>query len=390
MDYYHNSKMAEEYDAIEVLLPDTKIVNTFLKLSENDKLKVLELGVSMLQNGQKRYNTLCDKSWGEKLEKLTKESALEIQKITTDYENLQCEIRETKKNHLKKIKELNSTIRTETTALFENEIKSLKLQRDELIERANTFNERLLNIEKTNNAKFMEEMNTMRSYYENREEKIRNEFKELMDKHSELVDKKTNEIQKAQQNSTIKGQTGEDWVYHELLKQCNTAEIIPTFKEKEKGDFVLRESNFVGMLEAKNYKKNVPKKEIEKFYRDMEKNSEYNYGILASLNHGVVRRPDFTCEFRHGCPIIFLHKVRENPEKLSLAIKFCKLIEKNKSCIDITNEETMIKIQNLIKPIKTEYNQMKQLLDKFRDNMNKSMETQFTNMISILDLLNIE
>ena len=31
MDYYHNSKMAEEYDAIEVLLPDTKIVNTFLK-----------------------------------------------------------------------------------------------------------------------------------------------------------------------------------------------------------------------------------------------------------------------------------------------------------------------------------------------------------------------
>ena len=98
------------------------------------------------------------------------------------------------------------------------------------------------------------------------------------------------------------------------------------------------------MIEAKNYKKNVPKKEIDKFYRDMDANPEYNYGILVSLDHGEVRRDDFECEFRNGSPLIFLHKVRENPNKLLLAIKFCKLIEKNKTCIDNSFDEFFTKI----------------------------------------------
>ena len=94
--------------------------------------------------------------------------------------------------------------------------------------------------------------------------------------------------QKKVQNSTIKGQTGEEWVYNALLRQLKTAEIIPTHKEKEKGDFVIKESNIIGMIEAKCYKKNVPKKEIEKFYRDMEKNTEYNYGMTLPANSDTV------------------------------------------------------------------------------------------------------
>ena len=83
-------------------------------------------------------------------------------------------------------------------------------------------------------------------------------------------------------------------------------------------------------------------------------------------------------------------KPKENPKKLSLAIDFCKLIEKNKACIDITNEETITKIKNLIKPINAEYNCQKQLLSKFKDNMEKSILSQFDNIKGVLSLLNID
>ena len=219
--------------------------------------------------------------------------------------------------------------------------------------------------------------------------RMRDEFTTALDNQSKMVSNMQEHTNKQKQNSTIKGQSGEEWVRNELLRQCPTIEIIDTHKEKEKGDFILREANMEGMIEAKAYKKNVPKKEIDKFYRDMDKN-QYNYGILASLDHGVVRRSDFHLEFRNGCPIVFLHEVRENPKKLSLAIDFCKLIEKNKACIDITNEETITKIKNLIKPINAEYNCQKQLLSKFKDNMEKSILSQFDNIKGVLSLLNID
>ena len=224
------------------------------------------------------------------------------------------------------------------------------------------YNNKLLEQEKENQKNLHNQLHEIREFYEKKEKQIRIDFQNTIEKQAQLVTTIQDNSYKKEQNSTIKGQTGEEWVYTELLRQLKTVEIESTHHQAEKGDFVLKEPGIIGMIEAKNYKKNVPKKEIDKFYRDMDKNPEYNYGILVSLDHGVVRRDDFECEFRNGCPLIFLHKVRENPNKLLLAIKFCKLIEKNKTCIDITNEETIIKIKNLLKPIKTEYKNQKQFL----------------------------
>jgi hypothetical protein len=374
----------------ETLLPKNDLTDSFITLSVVDKMKVIELGMSMFKSGGDKLNALNNKDWAAKLEsqKMTDKSV--ITRLRGDLDLINQEKESLINKYVKDIKRMKEEIRTEVLLSFSTELERLQEQRETLTQKLHGFHEKLLEQHRQSQTKLHDEMKEQREFYENKEKEIRKDFQNTIEKQAEVVRITQDNTLKKTLNSTIKGQTGEEWVYNALLRQLKTVEIEPTYKEKEKGDFVLKEPGIVGMIEAKSYKKNVPKKEIEKFYRDMDKNPEYNYGILASLDHGVVRREDFECEFRNGCPLIFLHRVREKPEKLLLAIKFCKLIEKNKTCIDITNEETKIKIQNLLKPIQTEYKQMNQLLSKFQDNMHRSIETQFENICGILDLLNIK
>jgi hypothetical protein len=383
MDYH-----AQEYS--EALLPKNKITNKFLALSEGDKLKTIELGMSMLDNGEKKLNSFNDRGWGEKLERAEKIAMETIEKLREEKELLNKNTEELRYKHKKDIVHLREKIKDETIALFTTELERLRAQREDLTQTLRKYNDKLLEQEKENQKNLQQQIREQREFYENKEKQIRIDFQNTIEKQAQLVTTIQDNSYKKEQNSTIKGQTGEDWVYNELLRQLKTVEIESTYHQAEKGDFVIKEPGLIGMIESKNYKKNVPKKEIDKFYRDMDKNPEYNYGILVSLDHGVARRDDFECEFRNGCPLIFLHKVKENPNKLLLAIKFCKLIEKNKTCIDITNEETIIKIKNLLKPIKTEYKNQKQFLNTFNTNMNTSIDNLFEYITGVLELLNIK
>ena len=379
---------SQEY--VEAILPKTSLTTKFLALSEIDKLKTIELGMSMLKNGGEKLKAFNNRDWANKLENQKTKDKNIIEKLKDTNDTLSQEKEDLTTKYRKDIKRVREDVKDETIAVFNTELERLKKQRENLTSKLHEYNGKLLDQQKEHQQNLQQQIREQREFYENKEKNIREEFQNTLKKQAEVIKITQDYTQKKKQNSTIKGQTGEDWVYNELLRQLKTVEILPTHQQKEKGDFVLKEPGIIGMIEAKNYKKNVPKKEIDKFYRDMDKNPEYNYGILVSLDHGVVRRDDFECEFRNGCPLIFLHKVRENPNKLLLAIKFCKLIEKNKTCIDITNEETIIKIKNLLKPIKTEYKNQKQFLSNFNDNMNVSIDNLFQYITGVLELLNIK
>ena len=83
------------------------------------------------------------------------------------------------------------------------------------------------------------------------------------------------------QNSTIKGQDGEDFTFHQLNMLFPKAEIEDTHKQTARCDFIMCENDFKMMLEIKNYKTNVNKAEIDKFYRDVD--SEHNNDIQCAL-----------------------------------------------------------------------------------------------------------
>ena len=105
------------------------------------------------------------------------------------------------------------------------------------------------------------------------------------------------QFQKVNQNSTLKGQKGEDLMYNILIEHFPRCQIdTHTSKEGHKGDFSIIDDTHRGMIESKNYKKNVPKNEIlQKFYHDIENNNDIDFAILCSLKSGVANKPnDFT------------------------------------------------------------------------------------------------
>ena len=232
MDY-----QAQEYS--EALLPKNKLTNKFLALSEGDKLKTIELGMSMLDNGEKKLNSFNDRDWGEKLERAEKIAIETIEKLREEKELLNKNTEELRYKHKKDMVHLREKIKDETVAIFTTELERLRTQREDLTETLRKYNNKLLEQEKENQKNLHNRLHEIREFYEKKEKQIRIDFQNTIEKQAQLVTTLQDNSYKKEQNSTIKGQTGEEWVYTELLRQLKTVEIESTHHQAEKGDFVL-------------------------------------------------------------------------------------------------------------------------------------------------------
>ncbi len=93
--------------------------------------------------------------------------------------------------------------------------------------------------------------------------------------------------------SKKKGDQGEA-VFCELLKRAFGSEgsgdefdVSNVGKEGYQGDLRMRWRNHNLMWEIKNYDRNVDKKEVQKFIRDMEESKDISMGVMVSMNTGI-------------------------------------------------------------------------------------------------------
>lgn len=126
--------------------------------------------------------------------------------------------------------------------------------------------------------------------------------------------------------STVKGEEGEQKVGDMLLRMFPTAEISDERRRRGRGDFVVTHGTVHMMLEVKNYTKNVTKAEITKFERDMRENPEYTCGVLASLSSGVCSKEDFSLEILNDRPVLYIHRLTEDPNRLRCAMRLFELM----------------------------------------------------------------
>ena len=92
-----------------------------------------------------------------------------------------------------------------------------------------------------------------------------------------------------QKNSTNKGADSEDKVLEGLYSTFPDCQITKTTGIAKAGDFLIERSNNPPiMIENKDYTKNVPKEEIEKFIRDVEQQG--CSGILISQTTGISKK----------------------------------------------------------------------------------------------------
>ena len=99
------------------------------------------------------------------------------------------------------------------------------------------------------------------------------------------------------------------------------------------------------LYENKNFTNNVPKRDIDKFIRDVSE-SDVNCGIMCSENSGIANRNDLDIEILDGKPMIYLHNTKDNVDKIKIAIIILVNILQNNLELDTSMIQ---KIKDLVK-----------------------------------------
>jgi len=375
--------MEKESINIDFSLPHTPETLKFIKLTQTDKLKAVVLGMKFLSLGNQQLQLWDNTQWETRIESI---KAQKQQTIDTLQEKLYDSEKRTRKiiqKHKDEVDTVIEGVRNRTESKFLSEIASLNDVVERMNEKSKYEEEQKNKLRKTINDEFYDKILSKEQHWEDKLEKLRQQYETKLETEREI----SAACILTTQHSTIKGQTGEKFIFQELNKRFPEAEIEDTHKLTGRGDFIMKEKGLVILIETKNYAKNVTKPEIDKFYRDMASNSDIHGGLFLSLKSGICNREDLHLEVINGKPILFIHNVLENMENIDLAIRIFKLILKTDS-IDLSNKEVYEKIKNTIPIIKRCWSKMRQKLQKFEKDMTECMIEQENMMREIFKLLN--
>lgn len=360
--------MAEDEEVFEIYLPQNQITEEFSAKSNVEKTRIIELGLSLYKKGNDIMQYWNNDEWKLKISNL--EQQLEKERLKLTEEN----------------REIGDKVRKQTEDKYNSRIETLDTYIKDLEQR---------------NRDMMEQMQTI---YETVDSKYEKRTKERIDDINRRCDERVGELQKSldasresyetllcrTNNSTFKGQDGESFIDKQLNLMYPKAEVTDTSQEPGRGDFIFKEGDFVCMVENKNYSKNVQKSEIDKFYRDLEResNNDIQCAVFVSMNTGICNRDDFAFEVRNGKPIIFIHKLRDNVHSLKMAINFFKNILSLKD-IDLTDKDVICGFKNISTNVKRNFNKQKSILDKFHseavDGLAK-IEGQMSDLYKLVNL----
>jgi hypothetical protein len=388
MDYAENNKLMEEdIDELkEFMFPlDDNRLKDFMMLSTEDQLNAISLGSFMLKEGKNRYISMKSGENLQLMQQLKTEYEEKILNKDLTVNKLREDIRRIKNGHVKEMSEISQEITEKTKARYQkhwndkfdelnNQLEATKEQMkgliDTRIEQNNKNNSQLLNMQQ----KAAQEKDEIRRGYEEKMDELRGKIEQIVILSS---------------NSTKKGQEGEDWTYNELLRLFPEAMVEDTHAQGGRGDFIIRDK-YVGMVDSKKFKGNVPKRDIIKFKADMENNNEYQYGLLCATDHGIAAKSDLLLEFVAGKPIVYIHKARNNPQKILMACNLCRLILKNMECFDVAKEENQLIIKEKTKSLVKIKKKMLKKVQDFSESMIELMDTQWNELDVVLKQINVK
>jgi len=289
-----------------------------IKEEHNNKISELKSEAKARFDDRESYLLLC----------------LEVQ--TGDHKDL----RERYEKHIKEITEqnnsrmnlLNQLVIDETT----NHNKTLIRKDNEITELRNKLND---------------EINEMKN-------RINNEFKERESQYIEtinverkrvnaLTERLADQSQKKNISCAEIGIVGEETIEQWIREIYPSADISNKSQESSKGDYHIKISNKVFLIEVKN-KKAIVNTDINKFIRDIEENAnDIHAGLFITINtSGIPNKGDFSLEYINNIPVIYLYV----PDKQTLGVAIKTLNYLNTKA---DNDVLTILINNIYTTTKT-------------------------------------
>jgi hypothetical protein len=360
-------------NVIETYLPDDKSICEFYSLSLENKLKVIRIGLFVYNEGSSNLQGWDNDEWQKKINSLTEEYDMNLEKSHRQYDSLQ-----------KSFEEYKRYASEQQTMCIEGAVLGERTKYDMQIKSLTDTNSDLLN--KLNNLQTVVE-----ARYASRLESMMSKNQDILmqerDKREAMRQDYETKLQR-QQNSSLKGKDGEKIVYTRLNMMFPTADVEDTHNVPHRGDFILRVDGMTVMIETKNYSRNVQKAEIDKFYSDIDNpsNSDIGAAVFVSLHTGICNRDDFHFEVRNGTPLIFIHNLVNNFDSIKLALSFFKMIS-DQSDIDFGNKETIDAFKNLASGIKRNFQKQKTTLDRYYTTQMELITLQQANVCDLYSVI---
>jgi len=356
---------------VQISLLNDKSIYEFLDLEEEEKVKAIDIGVKAIKLINETNYRYQNSEFNDKISENEIKFKTIIDELNKDLQQKDEENELYKKKMKIKEKKLYDEISSSTQLQYSTRLQEQsniilnlkdenKQQRDEIQQ----IHDKFRNEERTR-------VNEERTRMETIVQKHQQDIASLHDKY----DNRLNQISKIEENSSVKGKKSETEMLNELNMMFPKNEIEDVHNETARGDFIMtNDKNKKFMFENKNYANNVPKKEIEKFKRDMVTNNDINAGIFMSNASGICKKDDFQVEFIENKPVIYLHNTNKDINKIKIAYDFLNaILETN---FDFSNKEITDKLAQ-------ESNELKRKISKCKKEIEKFKQTMMENIIDI-------
>lgn len=295
----------------QVEIPD------FSMLSQNETLLLFKIITNIIKDLRKDITLITHEEIYNKVKEETKE-----------------EIRQTEINALveRKFAEKVKEDADQRVLKAQDELNAIRAQLKEMRQEAKTLNKEFIDEQ----VKIVSDKFEATLKEKDRQNKLE---REMFEKCSMVINNLT-----AVKTSAELGQVGES-KFEELANTFNDFEdyeIIDTHKESNKGDFHLMFKEFNVLVDAKNYKSNVPSNQKEKIKANLLANPHMHFAWLISLNTDIdnCKKSPVTYELVEGRYAVYVNNLLQykNPQKF-LRILWSNCKELKRLIIDEEEEE---------------------------------------------------
>ena len=347
--------------SIQITIPNSKHLYKFIELNDTSKIKAIEMGMAAIDMIQEKQLRSDNNEFNLKLEEIKKMNDGIISRLNKEIKAKDTENKELKDSFLKKEKELHVSINNSIQLQFEEKI---RMKEDEITNLKNENKQTCLELKNISEKHYSEERNRVDKIHK----KYQEDISKIRDEYTEKLNEINNRMCKTEENSSIKGKLSENAMLQNLSMLFPKNNIEDTHKEAARGDYIMTNTNDNKFLfENKDYKSNVPKKEIEKFERDMKVNTDICAGIFMSNESGIAKKEDFQIDIVDGKPVCYLHYTNKNIDKIKIAYDIVMAIVNSK--IDLSNKEIIDNLNQTSSEIKRKINKCRSQVEKFQKSM---------------------
>jgi hypothetical protein len=340
-----NNTILEQSKELLAIKEQLKTIITNTKDSNNDiTLKLYDIKKEYIND----IKLLIDKHESDNIVKIIDRFDKETQKLINDV------IPKTNNIYYQQYENMMKTFKNEVT---QNNFES-------------KYNDLLSNIEKS-----------ITHYISNTENKIINnisDIKLLSIQNNTTQDKVNSELMTfldKTKNSSYKGQMAENQIENIINKLFPYAEVKRTADEDGSGDFIMsRNDNIPILFEIKDYNRNIPTEEVQKFIRDVTDNNMC--GIFISISTGISKKRNFEIEISENNNImLYIHNMHYDPDKIKLGVD---IIDNLYHRLKLNNKNDVTISTELLSTINKEYNtfitKRTQAIDHIKESTKKTIQ----------------